>query len=164
MNLYFYRITILHHSSKIGQSTIKEDSMKRFVIGSVCIALVVAGVIGVIAAEKLSVKTAPPVVVKTFPKAGDDKVDPNIKQIRVTYSKEMLDKSWSPVQISKDSFPEVGGELYYDKDKRTFVMPVKLKPGSTYAVMLNTKRFKNFKDKKGRSAMPYLLVFETRVD
>ncbi len=138
--------------------------MKRFVIGSICAALVIAGVVGVIASEQLSVKTAPPVVIKTFPKAGDDKVDPNIKQIRVTYSKEMMDKSWSPTQISSDLFPEVGGDLYYDKDKCTFVMPVKLKPGSTYAVMLNSQKYRNFKDKQGRPAMPYLLVFETRVD
>ncbi len=138
--------------------------MRRFIPGIICVALVVAGVAGVIAAEKLSVKTAPPVVVKTYPKAGDDKVNPSIKQIRVTYSKEMMDKSWSPTQISKDSFPEVDGDLYYEKDKRTFVMPVNLKPGSTYAVMLNSHKYRNFKDKKGRPAMPYLLIFETKAE
>jgi Big-like domain-containing protein len=138
--------------------------MRRFIPGIICVALVVAGVAGVIAAEKLSVKTAPPVVVKTFPKAGDDKVNPNIKQIRVTYSKEMRDKSWSAAQMGDGSFPEVTGDLYYEKDKRTFVMPVKLKPNSTYVVLLNTKRFTNFKDVKGRSAMPYFLVFETKAE
>ena len=35
-------------------------------------------------------------------------------------------------------------------------------PGKTYAIRLNSRRFGNFKDTDGRSAVPYLLVFKTK--
>ena len=38
---------------------------------------------------------------------------------------------------------------------------MKLEPGRTYAFWLNSKNFHNFKDSQGRTAVPYLLVFET---
>jgi hypothetical protein len=39
------------------------------------------------------------------------------------------------------------------------VLPVKLEPGRTYALWLNSG---NFKDSGGQRAVPYLLVFETK--
>jgi len=42
------------------------------------------------------------------------------------------------------------------------VLPVKLEPGKTYAVWVNSEKFDNFKGADGRSAVPYLLVFKTR--
>ena len=48
-----------------------------------------------------------------------------------------------------------------DQLKRTCVLPVKLEPGKTYAIWLNSQKFGNFKDTDGRSAVPYLLVFRT---
>jgi RNA polymerase sigma-70 factor (ECF subfamily) len=111
-----------------------------------------------------SVKEMPPVVVRTVPQAGDTKVDAaKVKEIRVTFSKDMMDKSWSWVQISKETFPKHDGEVYYDKDRRTCVMPgVKLEPGKTYVIWLNSEQYGNFKDVDGNSAVPYLLVFETK--
>jgi RNA polymerase sigma factor (sigma-70 family) len=109
-----------------------------------------------------SVKAARPVVVKTVPQAGSDDVDPNLKEIRVTFSKDMTDKSWSWSGADEGDFPNSDGEPSYDKDNRTCVMPVKLEPGKTYALWLNSERFHNFKDADGRSAVPYLLVFETK--
>ena len=47
------------------------------------------------------------------------------------------------------------------KDKRTCVVKVKLEPGKTYAIWLNSEKFHNFKDADGRPAVPYLLVFQT---
>jgi RNA polymerase sigma factor (sigma-70 family) len=112
----------------------------------------------------VSVKEMPPVVVRTVPQAGDTEVDADkVKEIRVTFSKRMTDKSWSWVQISKETFPKHDGEIYYDKDRRTCVMPgVKLEPGKTYVIWLNSEQYGNFKDDGGRSAVPYLLVFETK--
>ncbi|HEY2588776.1 MAG TPA: Ig-like domain-containing protein [Tepidisphaeraceae bacterium] len=112
--------------------------------------------------SKVTLKTAPPVVVKTEPMAGADKVDPNLKEIRVTFSKEMTDGSWSWSTASEDTFPEIDGKPHYLSDKRTCALPVKLKPGKTYAIWVNSENFGNFKDKDGRSAVPYLLVFETK--
>ncbi len=113
-------------------------------------------------AEDLTVKTAQPVVVKTVPEAGAADVDPKLTEIKVTFSKDMLDKNWSWVQLSDETFPKTEGEPEYLKDKRTCVLKVKLEPGKTYAIWLNSEKFDNFKDEDGRSALPYLLVFETK--
>jgi hypothetical protein len=116
------------------------------------------------AEEQYSVHTLPAVVVKTVPQAGDMKVDPGITEIRVTYSKRMLDKSWSWGQISDDTHPETTGKPHYLADGKTCVLPVKLEPGRTYVLQLNAinGKFANFKDRQQQPAVPYLLVFETR--
>jgi len=113
-------------------------------------------------AEKLTVATAPPVVIATSPIAGATDVDANLKEIRVTFSKRMMDKSWSWSQTSAAAFPDITGDIEYDKDGRTCVLPVSLKPGQTYAIWLNSQKLGNFKDRSGRSAVPYLLVFRTK--
>jgi RNA polymerase sigma-70 factor (ECF subfamily) len=106
--------------------------------------------------------TVPPVVVKTVPEAGTADVDPKTKEVRVTFSKEMTDKNWSWVTDGRYGLELPGaGEVAYDKDKKTCVLPVKLEPGKTYAVWLNSEKFTNFQDAGGRPAVPYLLVFTT---
>ncbi len=108
-----------------------------------------------------SVANMPPVVVKTVPEAGDTKVDPATAEIKVTFSKKMADRTWSWSQISNETFPEIAGKPHYESDGKTCILPVKLKPGKTYVLWLNSPKFGNFRDAKGRSAIPYLLVFET---
>lgn len=118
-----------------------------------------------IAEEKLevSVVTMPPVVIKTFPVAGDTEVDPDINEIRVTFSKKMrTERMWSFVKISNDTYPEVIGDVKYMEDKRTCVLPVKLEPGRTYVIWFNTEKFNSFRDINNFSSVPYLLVFQTR--
>ena len=104
----------------------------------------------------------PAFVVKTDPPTGSTDVDPATKEIRVTFSREMRDGSWSWVTINKDAFPEITGKISYAKDRRTCVAPVKLEPGKTYAIFLNSTKFINFRDTEGRPAVPHLLVFKTR--
>lgn len=104
----------------------------------------------------------PPVVVKTFPESGAKNVDPLISEIRVTFNKEMMDRSWSWVQIAPENFPKIIEGPRYLEDKKTCVIKVQLEPGKTYIIWLNTQKFQNFKDKDGRSAQPYLLMFETK--
>jgi len=112
--------------------------------------------------NKPSVKSLPPAVIETFPKSGDTQVDAETtKEIRVTFSKEMMDKSWSWSQISDDTMPNIDG-VSYDNDRRVCTAKVKLEPGKTYVLWLNSQKFGNFKDADGRSAVPYLLVFETK--
>ena len=101
-------------------------------------------------------------VVRTIPESGSVDVDPALTEIRVTFSKEMLDGGWSCVNLSKESFPAAAGDPKFDQDKRTFVFPVKLEPGKTYAILFNSEKYKNFMDTKRNPAMSYLLVFETR--
>lgn len=112
---------------------------------------------------EISVESLPPSVVSTIPQCGDTAVDPNLKEIRVTFSKDMLtERMWAICQISKEHFPEADGEIHYLADKRTCVFPVKLQPGKTYVLWFNRAQFNSFRDTGNNPAVPYQLVFRTR--
>jgi hypothetical protein len=89
---------------------------------------------------------APPVVVKSVPQAGALNVDPATTEIRVTYSKNMRDGSWSWSTWGEENMPKMTGKPHYMDDKRTCVAPVKLEPNKFYAIWLNSENFGNFKD------------------
>jgi RNA polymerase sigma factor (sigma-70 family) len=116
------------------------------------------------AAEEVSVPDdLPPVVLSVEPKVGAIDVDPDIKEIRVTFSKKMTDKSWSWPTGNKYAAPKVeGGTIHFERDGRTCVMPVKLEPGNTYVIGVNSERFHGFRDTQGHPALPYLFVFRTK--
>ena len=126
------------------------------------LALAIAWSSGSSHAQEITLEAVPPVVVATVPKAGSSDIDPALAKITVTFSKAMQDGSWSWSMLGKDSFPETTGAPKYLEDHRTAVLPVKLMPGKTYAIWLNSQQFRNFKDAKGQPAVPYLLVFKTR--
>ena len=127
-------------------------------------ALVVAGLcqLGPAVVQAQEVDAAPPVVVKAVPEAGSKEVAPGVVEIRVTFSKPMTDQSWSWSTAWKDSTPEIIGKPKYDADKKTCVLKAKLEAGKTYGYWLNSDKFHGFKDEKGHSAVPYLLVFKTK--
>jgi hypothetical protein len=105
----------------------------------------------------------PAFVLETVPKLGDVDVDPaTIKEIRVTFSKPMVDQSWSWTKGDVYSFPETTGPIRYLPDQRTCVMPVKLEPGKTYVIGINGGRFNNFKARDGQPALPSTIAFRTR--
>ena len=111
--------------------------------------------------EKISLESAPPVVVRTVPMAGGAGVDPALTEIRATYSKPMQDGSWSWSIWNEENYPETIGKPRYLSDGCTCVLPVNLKPDKFYAIWLNTDGFQNFKDQQGHPAVPYLLTFCT---
>jgi RNA polymerase sigma factor (sigma-70 family) len=111
--------------------------------------------------NEVSLANAPPVVVKTVPEAGSGHVDASVSEIHVTFSKPMGDGSWSWSTWGENTFPKTTGKPHYQTDHRTCVLPVKLEPGHTYAIWLNSENFGNFRDARGLKAVPYLLVFET---
>ncbi len=111
----------------------------------------------------ITVHNVPPVVVKTLPQAGDDAVDAaGTTEIRVSFSKKMKDQTWSWSQLSDETFPKTTGKPRYDADQKTCILPIKLEGGKTYALWINSQKFKNFKDADGQPAVPYLLVFQTK--
>jgi RNA polymerase sigma-70 factor (ECF subfamily) len=138
----------------------RSNPMKR--VAMVLVALVFSLAGAGARADEVSLDSVPPVVVKTIPAAGAGDVDPKLTEIKVTFSKDMQDGSWSWSTLSKESFPKVTGKPKYLADKRTCVLPVKLEPGKTYVLWVNSERFQNFKDADGQPAVPYLLVFETK--
>ena len=104
----------------------------------------------------------PPVVVRTTPISGARNVAPGIVELSVTFSKQMMDDSWSWCTAWDDSMPETIEPAHYLSDGRTCVIKAKLEPGRTYAAWLNSKDFENFRDAAGTAALPYLLIFETK--
>ncbi len=109
----------------------------------------------------ISATAIPPVVVKTVPEAGSKDVPPGEFEIKVTFSEEMRDGSWSWCDAWEESTPEGLEKPQYEANHKTCVLKVKLAPNKTYGYWLNTERFTNFRDLQGRSAVPYLLVFQT---
>ena len=109
-----------------------------------------------------TVAELPPVVVETWPVSGARDVEPGVVEVRVRFSKPMADGSWSWSTAWENSAPETAGQIHYEADQRTCVLKAKLEPGRTYAWWLNSNKFKNFTDLAGRSAVPYLLIFQTK--
>ena len=112
-------------------------------------------------ARAQDIDTIAPVVVKTVPEAGTKAVPPGDFEIKVTFSKEMMDQSWSWSSAWKDSTPDSNDKPHYDTDKKTCIFKVKLEPNKTYGYWINSQNFHNFKDANSRPAVPYLLVFKT---
>lgn len=127
-------------------------------------ALIVAGLcqLFLVAGRAQNIDSMAPVVVKAVPEAGSKDVSPGIVEIRVTFSKPMMDRSWSWSSAWKDSDPEIIGKPHYEADQKTCVLKVRLEPNKTYGYWLNSQRFHGFQDQRGHSAVPYLLVFKTK--
>jgi RNA polymerase sigma factor (sigma-70 family) len=113
-------------------------------------------------AEPVIPDDLPPVVISVDPPLGAVDVDPGLREIRVTFSKEMNDRSWSWTEGTTYAVPKTDGEIHFATDQRTCVMPVKLEPGKTYALGINSERFHGFRDQRGQPALPYLVVFRTK--
>src|SRR5687768_4361884 len=62
------------------------------------------------------IESMPPVVVKTVPEAGAGDVAPGMVEIKVTFSKEMADNSWSWSTVWQGSTPEAAGKPKYEAD------------------------------------------------
>jgi len=103
-----------------------------------------------------------PVVIKTIPEAGSKDVAPGEYEIRITFSKEMADQSWSWCSAWQNSDPESVGKPHYDADHKTCIMKVKLEAGKTYGWWINSQKFHGFQDPQHHAAIPYLLTFKVR--
>lgn len=128
-------------------------------------AIAVATLSVTVHAQEVTVEAMSPSVIKTVPVCGDTEVPATTTEIKVTFSKDMMTENmWSWCMQTKNSFPEITDQegIKYIADGRTCILPVKLQPNKTYAIWINTEKFKAFKDKKGNSAIPYLLVFKTK--
>ena len=95
-----------------------------------------------------------------MPKSGDRNVDPSLTEIRVTYDKQMMDESWSWCYDPEGL--KTTGKPHYEADGKTCVLPVKLEPGKTYTISLNTNEYRNFRDTAGQSAIPYRVAVQQR--
>ena len=130
-------------------------------IGFVRFIVCALGALAVNAICAQDIDSMPPVVVKTIPEAGRTNVSPGVVEIRVTFSKEMKNGSWSWATAWQGSHAEVVEKPRYESDQKTCVLKVKLEPNRTYGYWLNSQQHTHFKDKQGLAAVPYLLAFQT---
>lgn len=115
-------------------------------------------------AEEVGVDSMPAVVVQTVPQSGDTNVDPNLTEIKVVFSKEMLIDRMSWVAETKETTPEFIGRPAFLKDGKTCGAKVKLQPNKGYIVWFNKDKYQHFQDLAGRPSLPYVLVFKTKLD
>lgn len=103
-----------------------------------------------------------PVVVSSQPIAGKLNVSADVTEIRVKFSHDMqTEKMWSVMKINNTHFPKITSTPYYERDKRTFVLPVKLESNKLYAIGINSPNKTGFRSVEGQSAQPYTISFKT---
>jgi RNA polymerase sigma-70 factor (ECF subfamily) len=105
-------------------------------------------------------RSAPRVVALDPPQGATD-VDPAKAVLRATFDRAM-EASWSWVTEGSDTFPPTTGDAYFEADAKTAALPVRLEPGKTYVVWLNSGEFQLFRDLEGSPAAPLRWTFTTR--
>lgn len=100
-----------------------------------------------------------PQVVELIPANGAIDVDPDIKELRITFARNMSTRGWS-LCGGGPSFPEMQGHPRW-KSKRTLIVRIKLKPDHDYALMLNCPAAHNFQSADGTALVPVPWSFST---
>ena len=113
-------------------------------------------------AEKGVSQGEPPLIVETSPKVGATEVDPSLKEITVTFDRDMSRGGWSWTGGGPDYPPIPEGQKPSYRGKRTCVLPVKLEPGHYYRVGINSKSHRNFRSADGVPARPSAIYFTTK--
>jgi beta-lactamase regulating signal transducer with metallopeptidase domain len=103
-----------------------------------------------------------PTIVATTPEIGATEVDPSIKEISVTFDRDMERSgySWTGGGPSFPPSPEGAGATWIDE--RTCVLPVQLKRGSFYRIGINSSDHQNFRSATGVPAETAAIYFATR--
>jgi C-terminal processing protease CtpA/Prc len=104
---------------------------------------------------------SPPRIVNTVPVAFANDVDPALTTITVTFDLSMTDRSWSWCG-GGPTYPATTGTPYYDAEKRTCTLPVKLEQGKVYLVGINSPSYRGFRSSDGKPSAPYIVIFATK--
>jgi len=108
-----------------------------------------------------AIKSKSPEIVTMVPPSGAKDVDPNLTAIVITFDRPMKDKQWAVMRLD-GNFPEMDGSTYYDKTRRVFTIPVKLKPDTEYELGLNADGYYAFASEAGDPLYPVVIRFKTR--
>ncbi|HEX4120193.1 MAG TPA: M56 family metallopeptidase [Verrucomicrobiae bacterium] len=102
-----------------------------------------------------------PVVIAFSPWNAAKNVDPDLKEISVTFNQDMgQGMSWTGGGPEYPTIPE-GAHARW-RDRRTCVLPVKLERGHLYRVGINSTSYQNFRSASGVPAQPSVFYFSTR--
>lgn len=113
------------------------------------------------AVESAAADTPYPLIVKTTPQAGATGVDPALKEIAVTFDRDMgkgISFTGGPPHFPPTD--ETRKPAW--KDARTCVLPVKLAQGAFYRIGINSMSHQNFKSTSGAAAPPSAIFFTTK--
>ena len=80
---------------------------------------------------------------------------------RIRFNRPKADKSWSVVG-GGPNFPEIAGEISYDKARELLTIPLELKPNWNYKFWLNSEKFTAFRSEDGVPLEPVEVTFKTR--
>lgn len=100
-----------------------------------------------------------PQVVETTPTLQQFHVSPELPRIEVRFDQPMTPGSWSWCG-GGDHFPEIIDKSFF-RDEYTCVLPVKLKPQTTYILGINCPSARNFRGANGLPATAMPLAFVT---
>ena len=95
-----------------------------------------------------------------IPANGAQDVDPGLTAIQVVFDRPMADKSWSLVGGGPHC-PETGKGAHYDAQRKTWTVPVTLKPDWSYEFMLNSETYDAFRSEEGVPLEPVSVTFKT---
>ncbi len=125
-------------------------------------------------APKLDVRTAtpvkpvqefqavqPPAVVAVDPPNGATDVDPSRTTLSVTFDRPMDPEGWAWVIEHPSTAPDLGDSTW-DAAVQTNTAKVRLEPGRSYVIWLNSPQYSYFKDRQGLAATPFRWTFATR--
>jgi len=116
------------------------------------------------ASAEVKARVQTPQVVRLEPLNGAKDVSPALSEVKVTFNMPMGGgMSWCTVGDSDEDFPKdvPGKKIYWTPDRKTCVMPVTLKPGTTYRISLNAAEYKNFQSEGGVPLVPVIYTFKT---
>ncbi len=103
----------------------------------------------------------PPEVTATFPVNGATGVDPATNAITVTFDRPMNRNSYAFCTKGIATFPETTSKPFYNVDGTIVVLPVKLKPDTTYDIYLNLEKLLGFFSAEGGLLKDYHYTFTT---
>jgi len=101
-----------------------------------------------------------PKVVSMIPANGAQDVDPGLTAIQVVFDRPMTDKSWSLVG-GGPHFPKTGKGAHFDAQRKSWTVPVELKPDWSYEFMLNSQTYDAFRSEEGVPLEPVSVTFKT---
>ena len=114
-----------------------------------------------------TVLAAPPALVRSEPADGAKGVSTSVGVLRFWFDKNMKQNSWTFWQSDKAEFPAMkDADDAPWRDPRCIELQVgKLKPGTTYAVQLNSASKQGFRSAQGDEPLPPTVIsFTTGVD
>jgi hypothetical protein len=101
-----------------------------------------------------------PSVVSMTPPNGANNVDPNIATLVVRFDRPMMDGSWGMMGDPART-PSAVGEPSFDRSKKVWTVPVKLKASHEYRFWLNSESIVAFRSSEGGALRPVEVSFKT---